>query len=372
VLVFAGKVDAADNKPGQLNSPAEVAAPALDSLFQKYNIKESGQPIRDSANWKKPSSIVVLLPGFVLKAAPNSKEFFKSAAPDALVQFVSNRNELRMAAKDADALVGDCTVLNPNNPRVRWVQNLSVGVEHCLNTSVDWDRVLLTNTAGMSGPYIAEHAITMALMLTHDMAYYHRNQLQGRWVGRAAGARPVNGKTMLVLGLGGIGLKVAEKAAGMGMRVIAMRNSSRNGPDFVDYVGLSSELLEMAEQADFVVNTLPLTSQTTGLFDAAFFATMKTSAYFITVGRGASVVTEDLVEALESGAIAGAGLDVTYPEPLPADHVLWNMPNVLITPHASSASRGGAPDTVAFIRENIRRYASGERMLSVVDPALGY
>ncbi len=156
------------------------------------------------------------------------------------------------------------------------------------------------------------------------------------------------------------------------MRVLATRRSSRSGPEFVDYVGLADEVTELAAQADVVVNAAPLTSETTGMFDAKFFARMKPTAYFINVGRGRSVVTADLVQALESGRIAGAGLDVTDPEPLPTGHRLWSLPNVIITPHVAGGSDLRAERFWTIIRENVRRYVAGEAMLSVVDVERGY
>jgi phosphoglycerate dehydrogenase-like enzyme len=182
----------------------------------------------------------------------------------------------------------------------------------------------------------------------------------------------VRGKTMLVVGLGGIGSEVARLAHAAGMRVIATRASARTGPDYVSYVGLPDELLKLASEADVVVNTAPLTPQTTGVFDAEFFAKMKPTAYFINVGRGKSVVTSALVDALSSGAIAGAGLDVTDPEPLPAEHPLWRAPNLIVTPHVANDSDLGFGAQAEVIKENTRRYIAGERMLSVVDVARGY
>jgi phosphoglycerate dehydrogenase-like enzyme len=140
----------------------------------------------------------------------------------------------------------------------------------------------------------------------------------------------------------------------------------------VSYVGLPDELPKLASEADFIVNTAPLTPQTTGIFDAAFFAKMKPSAYFINIARGGSVVTSALVDALNSKKIAGAGLDVTDPEPLPADHPLWKAPNVIITPHVSNDSDLGFDSQIQVVRENLRRYAAGEKMLSVVDVSRGY
>ena len=155
------------------------------------------------------------------------------------------------------------------------------------------------------------------------------------------------------------------------MQVLGTRNSSREGPDYVDYVGLAHELPELVERADVVINSLPLTEATSGLFDAAMFARFRDGAYFVNVGRGGTVETDSLVEALVSGHIAGAGLDVTDPEPLPADHPLWQMPNVIITPHISA--RGFDREWLRFIiEENLRRYVAGDTLLNEVDPARGY
>ena len=135
----------------------------------------------------------------------------------------------------------------------------------------------------------------------------------------------------------------------------------------MSYVGSPEELLKLAQSADVVVNAVPLTAQTTDIYDAKFFATMKPTAYFVNVARGGSVVTSDLVAALNEGKIAGAGLDVVDPEPLPSDHPLWRAPNVIITPHISSFSDIPNEAKWVVLNENLRRYAAGEKMLSVVD-----
>jgi phosphoglycerate dehydrogenase-like enzyme len=156
------------------------------------------------------------------------------------------------------------------------------------------------------------------------------------------------------------------------MRVIATRASGRTGPDYVSYVGLPDELLKLAKDADFVVNCAPLTPETTGIFNREFFADMKPGAYFVSVGRGRSTVTADLIAALNSGKLAGAGLDVVDPEPLPSDSALWRLPNLIITPHVSADTPLADEQRVALLRENLRRYVAGEPMLSVVDVGRGY
>jgi phosphoglycerate dehydrogenase-like enzyme len=156
------------------------------------------------------------------------------------------------------------------------------------------------------------------------------------------------------------------------MKVIATRASGRTGPDYVSYVGLPDELLKLTKEADFVVNCAPLTPQTSAIFNQQYFATMKPTAYFLNVGRGKSAVTADLISALGEHKIAGAGLDVVDPEPLPADSPLWHLPNLIITPHVSADTSVTAEQRTVLLRENLRRYAAGEPMLAVVDIERGY
>jgi phosphoglycerate dehydrogenase-like enzyme len=137
-------------------------------------------------------------------------------------------------------------------------------------------------------------------------------------------------------------------------------------------VGLPAELVKFASRADFIVNTTPLTPDTRNLYDARFFGGVKRGAYFFNVGRGKSVVQNALVDALRSGQLAGAGLDVTDPEPLPPEDPLWTLPNVIVTPHVSALTDVGEGARIAILRENLRRYVNGEKMLSVVDVARGY
>jgi phosphoglycerate dehydrogenase-like enzyme len=214
----------------------------------------------------------------------------------------------------------------------------------------------------------------MVLSLARGLIPFSKAMPDGEWLRSSPivdGMQSIAGKTVLVVGLGGIGTEVARRVAALDMRVIGTRRSSREGPEFVEYVGLSHELHELAAQADFIVNALPHTDETEGTFNAGFFKAAKRGAYFINVGRGKTVVTADLVAALESGQLAGAALDVTDPEPLPSDHPLWQMDNVIITPHVSSRG-GNRVRHNTLVRENLRRFVAGDALLNVVDPELGY
>src|SRR6185503_2114323 len=174
----------------------------------------------------------------------------------------------------------------------------------------------VTNLQRIQGPHMAEHAIALLLSLARALPVYAVEQNAGaftRGFRETRGERPieVEGKTLLVVGLGGIGTEVAKRANGLGMHVIATRNSRREGPDYVEYVGLADEYVELAKRADVVVNATPLTPATRGMFDERFFGAAKEGAFFLNIGRGESVITDALVAALSSGRLGGAGLDVT-------------------------------------------------------------
>jgi phosphoglycerate dehydrogenase-like enzyme len=177
---------------------------------------------------------------------------------------------------------------------------------------------------------------------------------------------------MLVVGIGGIGSEVAERAHAFGMRVLATRRSDTPAPEFVEKVGKPQDLLTMLPEADVVAICVPLTAETDRMFNAAAFAAMKPGAYLINVSRGRIVDTDALVAALQGRRLAGACLDVTDPEPLPVGHPLWSMPNVLITPHVASDAEVTDERRWTLYRENMRRFGAGEPLLNVVDKRAGY
>lgn len=349
-------------------SAAESSSGA--SVIEHYGLEQAQTPVSQHPGWRKPKRILVA--GWI----PQLAETLRPEAPD--VEFITASDAADAAKKAAgvDAVIGICTpAIAAAGKSVRWIQVLSAGVEKCLVTPEMKQRdIVLTNMRRVTGPIIAEHVIAMALAFTRGLDVYIPVRAKREWreivpPGRMA---VVEGKTMLVVGLGGIGSEVAKRAHALGMKVTAIRASGRTGPEFVSYVGLPDELGKLTATADFIVNTVPLTAQTTGIFDAAFFAKMKPTAYFINVARGGSVVTAALVDALNNNKIAGAGLDVTDPEPLPPDHPLWTAQNVIITPHVASDSDLGFDALAAVVKENLRRYIAGERMLSVVDLNRGY
>ncbi|MCC7198159.1 MAG: D-2-hydroxyacid dehydrogenase [Gammaproteobacteria bacterium] len=356
-----------------LSSTQALAATAPDpratALIGELGLQADTVASRDLPGWEIPKRIVVARASAArlgqLQASAPGVELLAAAEGDALVRQLAG----------AQAVIGLCDAATlAAAPSLRWIQALSVGVENCVAVPGLLERgIVLTNMQRTSAPPIAEHAIALTMALARGLPQYARYQQAGQWQQEQRLAmREMGGRTMLVVGLGGIGTEVARRAHGLGMRVIATRNSSREGPPFVARVGLSSELLALAAEADVVVNATPLTPETTGIFNKAFFAAMKPGGYFINVGRGQSAVTGDLVAALQGGQLAGAGLDVVDPEPLPAGHPLWSMPNVIITPHVAPRSDAQGERNWIVVAENLRRYVAGEPLLNVVDIKRGY
>ena len=257
-----------------------------------------------------------------------------------------------------------------------WVQAMSAGVDRfsTLEPLMKNERIVLTNQRGAHGPAIADHAMALLLSLTRDLRFHAANQEKKVWGRGASELTPIalNGRTMLVVGLGGIGSEIAKRAKAFGMTVWATRRSEAPKPDFVDRVELSPALLSMLPQADVVVIAAPLTPETQGMFNKEAFAAMKKGAFFVNVSRGAIVVQEELIAALQSGKLAGACLDVTDPEPLPASSPLWGMRNVVITPHMAADGEVTETRQSTLLRENLRRFAAGEPLYNVVDKQAGY
>ena len=347
--------------------------PKAAELVKQLGLEESPMALRELPGWKPPQKIVLTGMG--------SLDALKSAAPGVNFVVVNSAEEMVTHVADADAIAsGDNVVCNERvlaaAKKVRWVAVYSAGVEECLGKkALEKPGIVVTNMRAVAGPVMAEHSVAMMFALSRSLQVSIGRQARGEgWGGGFAGSQPqaLTGKTLLVVGLGGIGLEVAERAHALGMKIIATRASSREGPAYVSKVGLADDLPAMIGEADVVVSALPLVPATRNLFDAKMFARMKKTAFFINVGRGGSVVTDDLVAALNSGTIAGAGLDVTEPEPLPTDHPLWKAKNIIITPHMSAQSDLGQAARELILREQLRRFATGDKLLSVVDFKKGY
>lgn len=311
-----------------------------------------------------------------LAEAPQVVQMLQAAFP--AIAFVAVTDETRLA----DAMPGAEALLTWNvtpdalrqADRLRWVQAVSAGVERFLTPGFRERGLILTNTSGVHAINIAEHVLALMLAFARNLPLHLASQRRHEWQhGARRNDGPVfelHGQTVLVAGMGDLGLALAERARCLGMEVIGVRRLPSDGAPY--RVVPTARLLDVLPEADHVVDTLPLTAATRGLFDTAAFAAMKPGAYFYNVGRGPTADTAALTHALQSGHLGGAGLDVVDPEPLPDESPLWDMPNVIITSHTSGSSLHMLARIGALVVENIRRYTHDEPLLNVVNQADGY
>jgi len=250
--------------------------------------------------------------------------------------------------------------------RLEWVQSSWAGVDHLCKPGLRRDYVL-TNAKGVFGAEIGEYV--MAWVFAHERQLFRmrKYQLEKRW--RPLGYRPASDIRLGIVGLGSIGRELALTARHFGIRVTGL-NRSGKACEAVDEVYTAADMAAFLDGLDYVVLTLPATSQTRHLINAGTLKLMKPSAVLINVGRGNSVCEADLIEALRGGVIGGAVLDVFESEPLPQDSPLWLMPNVFVTPHTSAISF--ADEITQVFVDNYRRFIRGEPLRYVVDFELGY
>jgi phosphoglycerate dehydrogenase-like enzyme len=316
--------------------------------------------------------------------------FRMTAAPIAEAQARSGLTEVRVSIGedlretawlgDADALVTSNDIVRDPKfpvrelaaaaPRLRWIHIIGAGIEPLL--PLDWlpDGMVLTNNSGVHVDKIRESALMVLLALNARLPAIVANQRRARW--DAIFTPRIAGKTVLVVGIGQMGGAVANAAKALGLRVIGARRSGAPHPD-VDRMVAMGALEEVLPQADFVVLATPLTPETRMLLDRRRIGLIKKGAGFFNIGRAGSVDHAALIDALHSGALSGAVLDVHDPEPLPASSPLWQADNLILTPHVTSDDLDlYLPKTYDLIFANAARLMRGERLINVVDPARGY
>lgn len=282
---------------------------------------------------------------------------------------------IKEAASDCEVIFGHVSAETLEAaPRLRWVQVRSAGVNHLPLKEMAARGILLTNSSGAHGVPIAENFLALMLAFAIRLPALLEAQRARAWHKRDIPGEKfeLEGQTLLVIGLGDLGATLARKAAGLGMRVLGVRNRPLPPPPGVDAVFPSERLHEALRQADHVALCLPLTEKTKGYIDEAELRAMKPTAYIYNAGRGQSIAREPLLRALQEGWIAGAGLDVTDPEPLPPDDPLWSLPNVILTQHTSGHSPRNSRRVTDLFLENLRRFLQNEPLQNVVDYARGY
>lgn len=293
----------------------------------------------------------------------------QAAAPGVELRAAASPAEAEALACDADACFGFMSpALCRAGSRLRWVQVASAGIERYGFPELVNSDIVLTNASGTYGSHLAEHLLAFILAFSRNFHLLFPAQQERRWMRRSeVPAHELAGETVLIVGLGGTGRDLARKTHALGMRVVAATRTPKPGEECVDRLVGMDQLHEVLPDADYVALCCAYTRETHHLFGAPEFARMKPTAYITNVARGGVIDQEALIAALAAGEIAGAGLDVTTPEPLPADHPLWTTPNVLITPHSSGHSPHSDRRLMDLLCENLRRFTAGEPLLNEVD-----
>lgn len=299
-----------------------------------------------------------------------------TASPKARIVPVTDETVMREIV-DADAFIGAITPAQVRaGKKLRWVQTMSAGVEGVLHMSGGNDLrdsdIILTNDKIVQGPEIADHAMALLLMLSRNLYAFYDAKSREQWRGSADPGIELNGKTAIVVGLGGIGTQIAVRANAFGMKIIAVDPEDKPFLPFVQRTVKPDQLDAVLPEADVVFISAPHTPQSYKMMGARQFELMKKGSYFVAVSRGAIYDMNGLVKALDSKRLAGAGVDVTDPEPLPAGHPLWKFPNALITPHVAGQSDRIMERIAANVRANIQRFVDGRPLLNVVDKRKGY
>lgn len=295
------------------------------------------------------------------------------------VQKSEKEEELLDLIKDADVLFAGFfsrkLFLAAN--KLKWIQTISAGVERFLFPEVVQSQVIITNASGVHSIPISEHAIGLMLCFCRKLHIFIRNQLEKRWEGFGTGLieqiEELSGKTAGIIGIGRIGAEIAKKAKALGMHVIAARrNPYASKPACVDEIVYPGNLKKLLSESDFVIIAAPLTKETEGMIGEAELRSMRRTSYLINISRGKIVQEDKLVQALKEGWIAGAGLDTFEKEPLPRDSELWNMKNVIITPHVAGATPQYLERATEIFCENLKRFIQNQPLVNVVDKNVGY
>ena len=289
-------------------------------------------------------------------------------------KFVDSDNITLEDVKDVDCIIGSIKrKWIKAADKLEWLQIIYVGADLFTVPGLLRPETILTNAAGAYNTEVAEHMLAMTFSLVRHFGYYMRNQVKHVWK-QLDSVKSVKGAKILVLGLGRIGGDYASKVKALGAYVIGVKRTVRDKPDYVDEIYTIDELDDVIGRADIVAMVLPGVKDTEHIMNSERLNKMKRGAYLINVGRGNAIDLEALKAALKSGQIGGAGLDVTEPEPLPADDELWDFNNVIITPHiAGHLFLDESRDSIVeIVGKNLNNWLNGKPLINVVDRQLGY
>ena len=310
----------------------------------------------------------------VLPVENRHKELLRSWAEGAQMEFIPAKDLTKQLVQDADIIIGNVSPeLLRGTGRLKWLQLNSAGTDGYTEDGILPEGALLTNATGAYGLAISEHMIGALLCIMKKLHLYGADQQKHVW-GDHGNVTSIYGSKTLVVGFGDIGSEFAVRMNALGSRVTGIRRNQTEKPDYLEALYQMDALAECLRTADIVAACLPGTEETYHIFDRNAFAKMKKGAYFLNVGRGNAVDSYALAEALNSGHLAGASVDVTEPEPLPKEHPLWDAKNLLITPHISGNYhlQETHERIIQIAADNLARFMQGRELRNIVDFATGY
>jgi phosphoglycerate dehydrogenase-like enzyme len=298
---------------------------------------------------------------------------YRNAGAGAAIVVAKSPADLARETVDADAVIGGIPQdLFAKASKLKWVQTYSAGVEQYRWPEFLQSPVVLTNCRIVQGPNIADHAMALLLALTRGLNDSFSDKEKERWNREGHELLELQDMTAVVIGVGGIGSQIAQRAHGFGMKVIGVDPKDLPPNVTVTRMVYPSQLDSVLPLADVVFVSAPLTPESRHMMGPAQFDLMKKSSFFVAVSRGGLYDTPSLVKALDGKKLAGAGLDVTDPEPLPKGHALWKFPNVVITPHLAGNSPGSYARRIGVFKDNITHFVRNEPFRNLVDKQKGY
>lgn len=297
----------------------------------------------------------------------------REAFPELNVIVELDMDKVSETLADVDGFIGRGlhVKLLEDAPRLRWIQTQTAGADGVSLAYLEERGIVLTNGSGIHAPNLGEHIMGLILAFARGLPQLILAQKRHEWT-TTVPQFEVDGQTLCVVGLGDIGLALAERASKMGMRVTGVRRRDIPCPDYIEQVATLETMDPLLAEADHVALCLPLTERTRQIIGRDRLELLKPGTYIYNIGRGELVDQDAMIDLLRSGHLAGAGLDVTTPEPLPADNPLWDMENVIITCHTGGRSPLRIERFIELVIDNISRYRSGQPLLNVVDPVEGY
>jgi phosphoglycerate dehydrogenase-like enzyme len=331
--------------------------------------------------------IAALFLSCILLGAQTKKVVVSNRTPEVIADWQSASDKIRLVPVtdetvmaeivDADAYIGNITpAMVRTGKNLKWTQTTSAGVERVLHltgsTALRDSDIILTNNQIVQGPEIADHAFAMLLAHTREIPKWLGNKDQELWRGRPHNLKELKGKNALIIGMGGIGQQITVRAWAFGMTVVGVDPEDIPFSPMVDHVIKPDQINSELPHADVVFMAAPHTPQSENMIGPEQFELMKRGSYFIAVSRGSTYHLASLVKALDSQRLAGAGVDVVNPEPLPKGHPLWQFDNVIITPHVAGRSDVDQSRMLGTVKENLRRFGEGLPLVNVVDKQKGW